>query len=465
MKVSDKNKSVEGKIKPNCTLILRQKLPLLSFQEVRRLRIPLHEALLLELTEGGFKNAASFFNILLHYDQEQQNGLMKDEQLLEQLFNQLMETEFCTKETEIEILLELARKSTSIHWLADKIYSRTFTMLKVYELEDTRLDASLQYFYGKFLSNNTAKLQEAASYLDVAYTISYGVDDWLLKDDLAKTEKLYVLARYELCKSLNQLSEMVREDYPEEALAYANKSLKILRRCRQQTDRNLEVDTELAIGQCFMEMQSFEKALMHLEMALWLSKSNELKEQGITALMKIFECNKRSNDDDKIEETLDRARAYAAENLLASKEGDILVMHGQYCVKRGDFARAQNYFKKAAEVFENICETRKLQKARFLLAPIDGKHFFSSAIESISTSPLSAQKAFNGLVTTILKSDKATPGRNPYLARLILWHDRKCPIFQPHNESFQPEEEDEEVEAFVKKYLDPNEITQVADDS
>lgn len=75
---------------------------------------------------------------------------------------------------------------------------------------------------------------------------------------------------------------------------------------------------------------------------------------------------------------------------------------------------------------------------------------------------ISAQASFNDLVNTILKSDKGTPGNNPYLSRLLLWQDRKNPTKNKHHESYQEAEDDSDVESFIKKYCDPDEVAQVS---
>lgn len=66
---------------------------------------------------------------------------------------------------------------------------------------------------------------------------------------------------------------------------------------------------------------------------------------------------------------------------------------------------------------------------------------------------MSAEESFNDLVDTVLMADKGKTGNNDHLNELLLWYDRKKPI--------DVKEDKLNISNFIKKYYDPDEVTQV----
>lgn len=66
---------------------------------------------------------------------------------------------------------------------------------------------------------------------------------------------------------------------------------------------------------------------------------------------------------------------------------------------------------------------------------------------------MSAEESFNDLVDTVLMVDKGKTGNNDHLNELLLWYDRKKPI--------DVKEDKLNISNFIKKYYDPDEVTQV----
>lgn len=171
----------DGRITATVKEKLRHTINPLDGAAIRRSRIPFHEALLAELKEGNFIDAFEFFKELIQNDQE--HVLIKDNKLMEMIFNGLKNTENDRTERGIEILLKLENnldeiKDVKLHWLIDKIFLKLLEKVQNYQLEGNRVDALAGYFYGKFLSGITERLQEAVDSLDKALEISYENDEW-----------------------------------------------------------------------------------------------------------------------------------------------------------------------------------------------------------------------------------------------------------------------------------------------
>lgn len=361
--------SIHGELTASAKMKLRQNIVRLESKEVRRCRIPFHEALLIELKEDHVDTAFEFFQELIQHDLNHSKALTRSKEMVERIYNALREADLSDKKDEIEILMELARSFENIQWLAEKIYSRALEMVKKYQFEKTRFDAISQYIYGKFLSGIEPRLQEAISYLSSAFDISFGVEELELVKMDSKSEPLYMTIANELSKSLITLSKQTQNDDPEASLELATKSLKIIRSIRGD-NLNLEVDTEIEIGNCFKAMGQLEKALIRFEYAIEISKYGQLIDSQFVALLNVSECLK--SNDEKYEQALIRAKDFAKLSSLTGCEGEVLETLGRFWIERKNFKKALEYLMEAADICENSKEMKKLQKIRFFMAPLNG---------------------------------------------------------------------------------------------
>lgn len=368
--------SANQKMLPLVKQKLRQKVPYADLTEVRRSRLPFHEALLIELKESRFENAHKFFSEIIQFDLDGSKTLTSDKKLLEMVFNELIRTEHSTKDDGIKILVKLGGNilevNKSYNWLADKIYSRALVMIKHYKLEECEIDAVVQHAYGTFLSEIEWKHQEAVFYLNTAHDISSGADEWFTEENL-KTEKLNTVIAKQLCKTLIKLSDQVRSENPESSLETAIKSMNVIRHCKDRSRSEIEAKSAIAIGNCFMALKDFRKAPLHFEYAFEMAQPSKLHQIGIEALWKISECRKSSNDDGSYVKTLIRALSYAKQCSIDSSEGDVSAALGRFWIEHGNSGEALKYLAESAKIYEKTGEKIKLQRIRLLMALPLGK--------------------------------------------------------------------------------------------
>lgn len=369
MEIPLKLTTANRKILPTVKEKLRQKVPKLDLTELRRIRFPFHEALLTELKESRHKNAFDFFKEIVDQDLQVSKILTKDKKLMERIFDDLKQAEYSKKEDEIGTLTTLCgyilKTNDKLSWLVDKIYKRALANIKVYQFEATIPDATVQFFYGKFLSETLMKYEEAVSYLSASYNISLGVDEWM---DELESGSINIQVAKELCKSLLKLSEKSRTDDPERAFELSSEALKIIRSHKSKNNLALEAAVEMELGNCCTALNQIEKAFFHFELALELTKLSELHQETIAALMKMAECYESTKDDKNYEKILNQAKDYAQAYSLTSLEGDVLVMLGKFWTQRDDFKKAAELLDQAVEIFDKIGDKKKLQHARFLVA-------------------------------------------------------------------------------------------------
>ncbi|XP_058836451.1 uncharacterized protein LOC131693016 [Topomyia yanbarensis] len=169
---------------PAIKLRLRKKVPLLTFQDVRRARIPFYEALASELYETGCVNAAFLLLQLIEYEHDQvpqtsdpsieEKRLKNSKKELNYLFKFLYETEGHKMkeqyENEVENLLAIGRSFQDDklkRWVTRQFFLVSLDRCKDCCLESTRVGALANYYYGMFLLNE-GNLEEAASVLESA---------------------------------------------------------------------------------------------------------------------------------------------------------------------------------------------------------------------------------------------------------------------------------------------------------
>lgn len=352
---------------------LREKVPPISPNKLRRLKMKFHEALLLELKESQHLNAYNFFNEIILKDSEDSNILTSNNELAEMIFNELKKAEDSTKDEEIEILLKLGRTiddlETPIRWLVGKIYSRALMTIKNFMFGETRVDAFAKYFYGKFLAEEK-NYEDAVTTLEDSLKICFEVEEWIVEGtSLDDSKELNILVADELFKSLMDLSKEVKSKDPEYSLELTKKSLKIVRNYGIDDNLKKEIDCEMEFANCFEKLKEFDKAQRKYELVFEMTIMCGLHQVGLDALVKMSECYKSLKNFDKFEETLNRAKEHAKSDPTSSvAEGDILVTLGKLSIEQNDKKKALECFNQAVQVFEKADDKKKLQNVRMLMA-------------------------------------------------------------------------------------------------
>lgn len=355
---------------------LRDKVPMLSLAGVRRCRIPFHEALLIELQEGQFENSFDLFSEMIKEDLRRSNVVLtKDKVLMERIFDELKKAEHSAKEKGIEILVELAESVEKISWIAEKIYVKVIAGIKKHNLDATRSASFAQYFFGKFLTGSKERLQEAVSYLEGAFEISYRMEEWTIAGNAEGEQvQLNILIANHLCKALLNISEAIRSQDLQQSLELSRKSLNFTRKAKSDETSLLEVQSLIEVGNCYAFLGENVKALSRFQYSFDLSAHRGFYEIGFEALMKISDCYKELNGE-KYKDTLNRGKVFAAEHSLISLKGEVLSRLAKFCISKDRTEEALIYLNESVKilVLKQFEEPEKLQEVRLLMAPLIGK--------------------------------------------------------------------------------------------
>ena len=368
LKLSTSNRKILSTVKKK----LREKVPQISTNELRRIRMRFHEALLLELRESQDFEAYQFFNEIIQRDLEESMDIVNDNDLAELIFNELKKT-VLTKEEKIENLLKLSQMiqdlDIPIKWLIETIYSEVLTLIQTFLFSGTRVEAYAKFCYGKLLKS-VKSFEKAVKFLEESLKVCTSENEWLVPGKTSKKqEKLNDLVADELHQSMIELSKFIRLSDPEKSLELVNKSLKLFRIFQIHKKIEKEVNCEMELGNCYEALKDFEKARQHFQHAFEMSAMSDSHQVGLNALFKTAKCYKNMQKFDKCDETLNRALMDAKSDVkTAVFEGDILIKIGKFWMERNDVEKALENFNKALRVFEKASDIEKLHELHILMA-------------------------------------------------------------------------------------------------
>lgn len=183
---------------PAIKLRLRRKVPLLTFQDVRRVRIPFYEALASELYESGCPNAAFLLLQLIEFEHDhvpqtsdstiEEKRLKNSKNLLNFLTASLRVAEGHKNKQryadEVEHLLMIGRSQQEDRhkrWIARQFFLISLDRCADCQLEGSWIGTKAKYYYGLFL-NTDKNLDEALEMLETAESWACG-KNWALEKE------------------------------------------------------------------------------------------------------------------------------------------------------------------------------------------------------------------------------------------------------------------------------------------
>lgn len=333
-KISKRISLTDCRLLPSEKSRLKAKIPVLSAVDVRRQRIPLHQALLLELKEGNYQNAHSLFSRLLDCDIEQSQELINDKDLLKKVFDDFKYMEFATKEDELERIMQLSafvkQKTSSLHWMADQLYAYAAQQVTRHNMKCSNWEAKVLFFYGKSLFER-AKFEKSTEILLKALNLNSieGQNPHEFRD-----AKILFDISQQLAKSLIELSKVSESENPKKALECALQSSKVLRFIPLSERLELEAKAEIQVASCLMLNNETKKAQIHFDFAVELAASGNFPQVEIDALVKMAELNECSEEHGKQVENLEKAIQVSKKTSIPSTEADLCVLLAQVWIKQ-----------------------------------------------------------------------------------------------------------------------------------
>lgn len=287
--------SAPRKLLPAVKAKLREKIPRLNEKQLKRLRMPLSEALEEELEELNCRKALEVFRKILETDKKQEKYFERKEnqKLLKNIFESLKEIEHKSNEAEIEILLKIIDDIWNIDkafdWLVELLLVHSSDLIEKYNLDDRKIDVIVKFTHATALSQRLQWYRFAVVLLESAFILAAVNEEWTFK-----SEQFCAVISHQLSDCLTKLSREVRETEKDidGALMLSKRSLKVIRTYISNKSIKLEMEAEFEHANCYFDSELYENALNHFNHALILAECEKYKRKSCEALMKIAECHK-----------------------------------------------------------------------------------------------------------------------------------------------------------------------------
>ncbi|KAL7044676.1 hypothetical protein ACKWTF_002023 [Chironomus riparius] len=361
---------------PFVKTMLRKKVPYLSIQEIRRFKLPLVDAMSIDLDEAKHYKALSIFREILKIDKNHNKCFTDDKNLnlLEEIFKSLVNLENKNGEEELMIIIELVKKFSnedeSFDWLIELLLIKGNQFGANRQLEETKSYTILSYIHGLFLSHRLHWHQAALLHFELAYKNILANDDWTFED------KMFCFKiTQELSDCLIKLSRQIRigQNDPKTAFIYASRSLTVLRNIISDDNVKLEIDVETEYGDCLFDQGLFDEAEKHFEHALVLSEKYECTKNFCESLIKMIKCFEGLEDFEMSENLLYIAQKYASDKSLLDLKGNILIMLMEFYVKQRNVYKINCILAEAYDCFVTRKDDLKLLGIETLYAHAGGK--------------------------------------------------------------------------------------------
>lgn len=278
---------------PKVKKSLRAKIPYLTTQQIRRLKLPLADALQIELKEENLIKSSSLFCEMLKIDKNHNNCFSNGEnsKLLLEIFDSLKEID---KTDEVTAILNMTKKlfaqNDNFDWLIEFFLIKCDQLIADYNLEQSKTHTILAYLHGLSLSHRLNWHRAALLQFELAFKNILKNDDWTFEDD----ENFGMKISQELANCLISLSQQIRIDErrPKDAAIYAGRALTVLRKVMATENFKCEIEAEIEFGNCLLDQCSFDDAKCHFEHGLALSENFGIKGTYCECLVKIAQCHK-----------------------------------------------------------------------------------------------------------------------------------------------------------------------------
>ncbi|CAB3228495.1 unnamed protein product [Arctia plantaginis] len=270
-------------------------LDLLDAKGIRRIKVPLHECIILELRESGYAESSSYLQDLIYDNvqllEEDELGIVVDLRKRPDYLNhiypilQRAEREHDKGDSKKETLhllglaLFFADREKGILWLAEKLFLAAIAVASQYLIDGGRQKACCKYRYAKFLLDKFPAIdEEPFNILTEVRDTSIG-KDWLLHEDtepdINPKETVFRVTAIQLHRVLINNARKYR---PTDAAKAERLSRLAERRAKDAEDTDKEAEAIIEIGICQLVMNNLNSAQKTFERALQIhQKSNNIE--------------------------------------------------------------------------------------------------------------------------------------------------------------------------------------------
>ncbi|XP_076643562.1 uncharacterized protein LOC143353840 [Halictus rubicundus] len=359
---------------------LKAALPDLSPAQVRRFRIPYHEAIMLELEEHDYQDAVHQMKELLDLDEKisessagallwKKPSLRDQKDFIDRLQEGLIAFEKATRRGDfvtraislLDTALFFQRKTWEWWWIAERLYFAAISAAELIGDDDCRTITLIRYLYGRFLFHELQNPREALKYLNEAREASEK-KTWNASKKLGEKQgSIFRECNILLYKALLILARMDRPKDPNAALKFC---LEALERATDAGDTEYLNETLHELGKCYMAVNDVKRALNTFSKLLALAKRASDPEGVCNAHTELAFAYKQLDDNAHTETHLRMLRETAEEMKLFEKLADAHYYTGEHYLSQAKLDVSTVHLEDALRLYNDLGLSDEADRAR-----------------------------------------------------------------------------------------------------
>lgn len=408
---------------------LRAKVPQISLQEVRRQRLPFHEAIRYELCEAGCHESVNFLNELLELDEKEEitrePKLKNSNEVLKLLMTHLKEAEHQVKDEskKIKSYLNLSNALQALthkfDWIVERVFQLALSSSKNVTIDGGFMQALVRFSYSKFLYSKLENVDRTLIQIEKAYELSASKTLWLIEETGVSLSKEVLNLYYQIL--LMKATGLISTDL-NEAQITTLRAINIAK----------ELNEASAIARCFyiygtilrtnnQHIKAIDSFTCGLEHAAKVHNDFLICEGYYELAVTYKALNNLSN-----------AERYVALTMRLSDKSELdewhataLTLSAELSLMKEDFDAVVNVASVAQTIFINLGIHHKLQETKFLIAIAKAQKIFPDFLKSIYLSEQNPNQVYqlmrshnmNVLVSDDKNSGSSKMETNPHIPR------------------------------------------------
>ncbi|XP_055632003.1 uncharacterized protein LOC129771903 [Toxorhynchites rutilus septentrionalis] len=360
---------------------LRKKVAQLTFVDVRRARLPLYEALVSDLYESGYINAAYLLLELIEFEHDhvpqtsdpaiERKRLKNSKKHLMFLFESLRDAEGCMKEQqyemEVEHLLKVGRwflADVQKRWLGRQFFLISFDRCRDTHLEESRVGAVAKHDYAMFLLT-MGQFKEATELLESARSQAVR-QNWTV--DIGDSKKLLI---NEIYGQLFLAYSLMSEHFKKTNSHMYEHFLRLSHECAIQSNLDQVIcESCMQFGDFLLEMRSFDEALENFQQASKKAKRIKAKDIYCKSNVRMVALYSRMNEPCMRDNSREIVQNLTADDKKSECYAELLLLTSEMYLENGRTAEAIEGLREALEIYKHLRNEAKIMQICCLEASV-----------------------------------------------------------------------------------------------
>ncbi|XP_012145458.2 uncharacterized protein LOC100875418 isoform X1 [Megachile rotundata] len=368
---------------------LKAALPDISPREVRRHLIPYHKAILLELEEQNYYEAAYFMRELFDLDKQIAEKTVGTKMWKKSYLENEMDYITCLKSALIafenarrkgdyiaraisllDVALFFQSKGWEWWWVTERLYQAALTAAEAIGNDNLRTITLIRYLYGRFLFHELKNPREALEYVKKAREASENKVWNASKQLCEKQRSIFIECNVLLYKALLTLARAERSEDPDFAL---NACIEALERATDAGNNEYITEALYELGKSYFAKNDVKRALQSFSKFLAIAKRIPDAEGICNGHMELAFTYKELDDHVHTEKHLRLYRENAEKFGYKDKLADAHYYTGEHYLSQGQMSLSTAHLESALCMYNELGSSQEADLARCIAGVSQGQ--------------------------------------------------------------------------------------------